>query len=44
MELSREERLALVPDTLVGSVIHIDEKWLPLLWQSAVVNCKTVIL
>ena len=44
MELSREKWLALVADTLVGAIIHIDEKRLPILRKRSVIDGKAMIL
>ena len=44
VELSREERFALVSDAFVCAVVHINEKWFPIATYTAVVNGKAMVL
>lgn len=44
VELRREERLALVADSLVGIIVHIYEKRLPIGSECVVVHCESVVL
>jgi hypothetical protein len=44
MELSREPRIGLMADALVGTVVHIDEQWLPVGWQCLVIDSIAVVL
>ena len=44
MELCGEPRVPLVPDALVGAIVHIDEERFPVCRQRAVVHRIAVVL
>ena len=44
MELRREERLALMPYTLIGAVVHVDEQGLPVGRERIIVDRETMVL
>lgn len=44
MELAGEPRVALVADALVGAVVHVDEKLLPVCAERGCVNGIAVVL
>ena len=44
MELGREERLRLMPDSFVCPVVHIDKERFPVSPQCVIIHCVAVIL